>query len=100
MGPTLKELFVDMTDEEWRPILHSIAEEEYARAHRFMVPVDLQSVKARKKVKVHPKAAPKKQEQIELIIKTFESNYIDRLKSGFQLILDELGNMAGEEDLL
>lgn len=99
---SIGELFEDKSGDD-SLLSRGLADYEYVRAHRFMIPwEEVMSVdpwlKKPEQVKVHPKSGMQKREQINSFMLSFEEGYVKRLKTGFRLVLGMLGEMAGDED--
>lgn len=100
---SLRELFEDSEGKNSYLLSRGLANAEYARANRFMIPMtDIMSqdpwLKRSKRCSVAPNSSLRKRQQIDSFMVSLEEGYIMRLKSGFRLVLDMLGEMSGDDD--
>lgn len=107
-----KDSIFSINSDDWSPLVQELANAEYARAHRYMVPSNSSPQKREKPSLDHPlpteefhevlsqlpppsQEADDKLEQIKLSIDSFQDDYLSRLKAGFTSILTMLGEIAG-----
>lgn len=93
-----KDLLFSIKDEDWLPLTQDLASEEHSGVNRFLVQQGVVSPEeAAKLMTPHPASSVEKVQQLQASIGAFQQDYIRRIKAGFTLVLNMLGEMAEED---